>query len=325
MARVSVAFICDSHYVIPTAVAITSLMNNKNPETYYDIYIIAAELSETETNKFFEFRENKVDIHVIKVSLEKLEGICKSFYVTPAACLKFDLPNLIPHRDKVLYLDSDILIQKDLSGLFEINIDDDYAGVVKDIVLIDNDLDLQNYFNSGAMLLNLKLLRENDMPSALLNTRKSTTRFTYMDQDCFNLLFEKKVKLLPMKYNCFYGFFLRFRNKYTLDYINRGMGTTYSSYEDMKKDSCIVHLIGWDKPWIYFDSALAREWDGYFHKSPFKHQLLKRKSMKLEGFIESHNGLNIIYYFFRFWRGKGFKFAIGKAKEYFAHKEKVQP
>lgn len=323
MTRVPVVFICDRHYVIPTAVAITSLIENKNPQTHYDIHVIAAELSDTEINKFFEFREHQADIHVISVSLRKFEGIRKSFYITPAACLKFDLPNLIPQYDKVLYLDGDILIQKDLSDLFAISIDDVYAGVVKDVVLTENDLHVQNYFNSGVMLLNLELLREKNMPEALLNLRKSSTGFTYMDQDCFNLLFEKKVQFLPMKYNCFYSFFLRFKHKYTLDYINTSFGTAYSSCDEIKNDSCIVHLIGWDKPWLYFDSALTGEWDDYFQRSPFKRHRLKRKSMKLEDFIESHDVLNNLYYFFRFWRGKGFKFAIGKAKEYFVHKEEV--
>ncbi len=325
MTRVPVVFICDRHYVIPTTVAITSLIEHRNPQTRYDIYVIAAELSETEINKFYEFRANQADIHIINVSLKKFEGIRKSFYITPAACLKFDLPNLIPQYEKVLYLDGDILIQKDLSDLFAINIDDAYAGVVKDIVLTDNDLHIKNYFNSGIMLLNLKLLRESNMSAALLHLRKSSTGFTYMDQDCFNLLFEKKVQFLPVTYNCFYGFFLRFRNKYTLDYINQVFGTAYASYDEMKKDSHIVHLIGWDKPWLYFDSALAREWDDYFQRSPFKHHRLKRKSMKLQDFIEARDVLNIPYYFFRFWRGKGFKFAVGKAKEYFVHKERVQP
>lgn len=325
MTRVPIVFICDRHYVFPTAVAITSLIEHKNPQTHYDIYVIAAELSETETNTFFEYRENQADIHVISVSLKKFEGIRKSFYITPAACLKFDLPNLIPQHEKVLYLDGDILIQKDLSDLYAINIDDAYAGVVKDIVLTDNDLHIEHYFNSGVMLLNLKLLRENNLPAALLNLRKSSTDLTYMDQDCCNLLFEKKVQFLPMTYNCFYGFFLRFKNKYTLDYINTFFGTTYSSYDEIKIDSHIIHLIGWDKPWLYFNSPMAREWDDYFQRSPFKHHQLERKSMKLEDFIESHDVLNILYYFFRFWRGKGFKFAVGKAKEYFVHKEKVQP
>jgi lipopolysaccharide biosynthesis glycosyltransferase len=325
LTKVSIAFICDSNYVIPTVVAITSLICNKNPDTYYDIYLIAAELSETEIGTFDEFRGSKIDIHIIRVSLEKIAGIRKSFYITATACFKFDLPNLIPHQDKVLYLDSDILIQKDLSDLFEININDYYAGVIKDIVMMDNDLNIKNYFNSGVMLLNLNLLRNENMPATLLNTRRSSSHFTYMDQDCFNVLFEKKVKLLPMKYNCFYNFFLRFMNKYTIDYINKCFGTEYSSYDDIKKDSYILHLIAWDKPWIYRNSVLAREWEEYFKKSPLKHQKLKRKSIKLrkmQDFIESHNTLNTVYYFFRLWHGKGFEFAMGKAKDYFINKKR---
>jgi lipopolysaccharide biosynthesis glycosyltransferase len=302
-------------------VAITSLICNKNPDTYYDIYIIAAELSEMEIEKFYEFRGGKVDIHIIRVSLAKFADIPKFFQVTSTVCHKFDLPDLIPHQDKVLYFDSDVLIQKDLSDLFEINIDDYYAGVVKDIPLIDNDLNIENYFNSGVMLLNLKLMRENNIPTALLNIRKSTDNLTFVDQDCFNILFEKKVKLLPMKYNCFYNFFLRFRDKYTLDYINKCFGTHYSSLENIKKDSCIIHLAGYDKPWIYFDSVFAREWDEYFQKSPFKLHKLKRKSIKLRDFIESHNILNVSYYFFLFWHDNGFKFAMVKAKNYFINKK----
>ncbi|MBN1365993.1 MAG: glycosyltransferase family 8 protein [Syntrophaceae bacterium] len=322
MSKVLVAFICDSNYVIPTAVAITSLVCNKNPDTYYDIYIIAAELSKDEIEKFYKFQESKVGIHIIRVSLAKFAAIPKIFQVTSTVCFKFDLPVLIPDQDKMLCLDSDVLIQKDLSDLFEININDYYAGVVKDFPLIDNDLNIKNYFNSGVMLLNLKLLRENDTCTALLGIRKSAPNLTFADQDCFNILFEKKVKSLPIKYNFFYNFFSKFRNKYTLDYINECFGTHYSSLESIKEESSIIHMIGYDKPWIYFDSFSAYEWDEYYRKSPFKLCKLKRKSIKVRDFIESHHILNVTYYFFQFWRDNGFKFAMDKAKSYFFNKKR---
>ena len=323
MTKVSVAFICDSNYVIPTAVAITSLVCNKNPDTYYDIYLIAAELSELEIEKFCEFRGNNTDIHIVKTSLKKLEGIPKFLHITSTSCLKFDLPNLIPNQDKVLYLDSDVIIQKDLSDLVETNINDYYAGAVKDIVLIDNDLNIKNYFNSGVMLLNLKLMRENDASTSLMNIRRSAANLTYVDQDCFNILFDKKVKLLPLIYNCFYGFFLKRRDKYSLDYTNKFFGTNYLSLDNIKKDSCIIHLVSYDKPWIYFNSFFVREWDEYYRKSPFKLHKLKRKSIKLREFIESHNIINVSYYFFQFWHDNGFIFAMGRAKDYFSPKKKL--
>ncbi|MGA2780323.1 MAG: glycosyltransferase family 8 protein [Smithella sp.] len=312
---VPVAFICDSHYVIPTVVAITSLICNKNPDTYYDIYIIAADLSEMEIEKFYEFRESKADIHIIKVSLKKFEDIPKFIHITSTSCFKFDLPDLIPHQDKVLYLDGDVIIQKDLSDLFEADIDDYYAGVIKDIGMVDNDLHIKDYFNSGVMLLNLKLMRKNNTSMALFNNRKSAEKLTFMDQDCFNIVFDKKVRLLPIIYNCCYNILMYYRGGYTLDYINKYFGTNYSSWDNIKEASCIIHLASYEKPWIYFDSDFVREWDEYFKKSPFRLHKLKRKSLKLRRFIDSHSLTKISYGFFQYWRNNGFKFAMGKIRK----------
>ncbi len=312
MTRVPVVFICDRHYVIPTAVAITSLIEHRNPQTHYDIYVVAAELSETEINKFFEFRECQADIHVISVSLKKFEGICsKSLYITPAACLKFDLPNLIPQHEKVLYLDGDILIQKDLSDLFAINIDDAYAAAVKDLPLKDNSLNIKDYFNSGVMLLNLRRMREDHPSTALLNIARSDYRLTYQDQDCFNICFEKKVKLLPVIYNNFYGLFMQQQKQYSIDCINKYFGTQYASYEDIKEKSYILHLVGYDKPWIYSYNLLTREWDDYFKKSPFKFRRLKRKSIKLKGYVLAA----LSYLFYKYGHNNGFKFFLQQLRK----------
>jgi lipopolysaccharide biosynthesis glycosyltransferase len=315
LTKVAVAFICDSHYVIPTAVAITSLVFNKKPDTYYDIYIISAGLSEKETEKFHEFRGINTDIHIIKVSLKKFKGVNIFMHLTSAAYVKFDLPELIPNQDKVLYLDSDVIIQQDLSDLFETNIDDYYAGAVKDIGLIDNIHNIKNYFNSGVMLLNLKLMRENNTSMTLLNIAKSADNFIYMDQDCLNILFENKVKLLPGIYNCFYSLFLKNTEKYTLDYINQCFGTNYSSLNNIKINSCIIHLVSYDKPWIYYDCYFVNEWYEYFKKSPFKLHKLKRKSKKIREFIITHNLTDLSFAFFIYWRNNGFKFVMGKVKK----------
>ena len=317
MKKIPVSFVCDSNYVIPTVVAITSLICNKNPDTYYDIYIITADLSEPELEKFYQFRSSTADIHIIKASLEKFEDLPLCSYVPSTAYLNFDLPNLIAHQDKMLHLDGDVIIQRDLSDLFEMNIDDYYAGVVKDIGLINNDLNIKNYFNNGVMLLNLKSMRENDVSIALLNIAKSGVKLKYMDQDCFNILFEKKVKLLLITYNCFNEFSQRIKDKCTHGYINECFGTNYSSLDNVIKDSSIIHFAGSDKPWISFDSVFVHIWNEYFEKSSFKFHKLKRKSIKLKRLKEnflSYRLTKLSCLFFKYWRNYGFKFAMGKVK-----------
>lgn len=310
MIRIPVVFICDSYYVVPTAVAVTSLICNKNPDTNYVVYIITAGLPEKDIEKFNEFKNIGADIHVITASTEKFEGLQDHPHVTRTTYLKFDLPEFLPDEEKALYLDGDVIIQKDLKDLFEINIEGYYAAVVKDLPLADNSLNIQNYFNSGIMLLNLKLMRENNISSALLNIANSTYKLTYQDQDCFNICFDKKVKLLPLVYNYFHGLFLQQRKKYTLDYINKCFGTNYSSYENIKENSYIIHLVGYDKPWIYSHNILIREWDEYFKKSPFKFRKLKRKSVKLKGYVLSV----LLYIFYKYWHNNGFELLMQKLR-----------
>lgn len=55
------------------------------------------------------------------------------------------------------------------------------------------------------------MMRKHDISQALYNLRMSTNKYDFMDQDCLNILFENKVKLLPVKYNLFYNFFCRTR------------------------------------------------------------------------------------------------------------------
>ena len=102
---------------------------------------------------------------------------------------------------------------------------------------------------------------------------------------------------------------------YTLDYINKCFGTNYSSLDNIKKDSCIIHLAGYYKPWIHFDTAFVREWDEYFKKSPYKHQKLKRKSIKLREFMISHKLTRRSYFFLIYWRDKFLNFMVKLKKK----------
>lgn len=90
--------------------------------------------------------------------------------MTGTGLLRFNIIDIFPNYDKVLYLDDDILINGDLSELFETDLKNTYAVVVRSIdaeLFIDwrkshenDNLNVEKYFNSGVMLLNLKKIRE---------------------------------------------------------------------------------------------------------------------------------------------------------------------
>jgi lipopolysaccharide biosynthesis glycosyltransferase len=277
---VAVAFICDRHYVVPTAVAIASLLHHRHRDTRYEIYVVAADPS-VDLGILGAFDAPGAAIHPVEAPPGKYAGIPDSFHVTSAACLKFDLPHLLPHLDKVLYLDGDVLVREDLRALYETGLGDRPAAVVRDIGLEDNALGIPSYFNAGVMLLNLKQVRKEGAPAALEEMRRTRTDLTYMDQDCSNLLFAGRVRLLPMRYNCFYSIFLRLKRRYPVERINRFFGTSYPTLEALGEDAAILHLAGHDKPWLYFDSVSTPLWDRYRALSPARSCKLRRRSIRL--------------------------------------------
>lgn len=170
--QVNIVFICDEAYVIPTVTAITSLIENKNKDSVYTVYVVTNNLSVDSIGIFNKFNNiENVSIKIIVKSVEYSEFKIhnKAMYVTKSACLKFELGNILSNLDKVLYLDGDVIVQKDLLELYNTELTNEYAAVVKDFFVMNRlkpsiferlNIAPREYFNSGVMLLNLVKIRE---------------------------------------------------------------------------------------------------------------------------------------------------------------------
>ena len=153
---------------------------------------------------------------------------------------QFVLPDSL---DRILWLDSDIIIKGDL--------DDFYGSYFNGAPLIavsnmdeekDNDrhlrrlgLSLDNpYFNSGVMLLNLEFLRNNTTKSAIMEfCRDQSSMMRFEDQDALNLLYHESALILnDQRFNCM---------------VNAPQA--FSSPIIVEK-AAIIHYAGRQKPWL---------------------------------------------------------------------------
>ncbi len=284
-AIISLCFICDENYVMPTAVAITSVIANKNCTERYDIYVVANGLSDESIAVFRELETEYDRIFIIQTAdSEKYDRfVMKHLPVTTTDLFKFELPDLLPaDLEKVLYLDGDIIVQKDLAPVFNENIENVYAGAVKDYYAVFDPDSFQkrlnvkhkDYFNAGVLLLNLKKMREDHVPALLLQYRNSH-KDKFMDQDTFNAVLKESVKYLPFFYNFMYHCWI-YDTKDLADYYDIQMGK--SKYEWIR-DALIIHFT-WRKPWQYFEFFAADLWLHYYLLSPFKKAALARISLK---------------------------------------------
>lgn len=289
--KIAVVMICDTNYVVPTCVTLTSLKLNKKVETNYHIHILTDNLKKEDKKYLYMLDSDDFEISIIEGNMENLKDLhtktSKNNYcvATEAALLKFEIPQLVTNYDKVIYLDGDIICRKDLTGLYITKLTTQYAAVVMDSGKLYSNRELvQNspkYFNSGVMLLNLKKMREDNITEKLIETKKKMQDRSLMDQNVLNVVFGMNTKLLPIKYNFLYINLLRAeKNKYfTMQELNEMYGTDYESLDMIRKDSYIIHFSSKDKPWKFYDVRLADEWFDYFMQSPVKDIQLNRKSL----------------------------------------------
>ena len=111
--------------------------------------------------------------------------------------LRTALTKLFPEYDRILSIDVDTIVRKDISELFTMNMGDNYVAAACERFI---DHSNPNYFNVGVLLVNLKLWRESgvdDLLIDLVNQRK----YRCPEQDAMMELFGNKFIELDCKYN----------------------------------------------------------------------------------------------------------------------------
>ena len=269
MNEVVIAYITDDNYVMPTIVSINSAIMNKNESSIYKIFIIGVSINEENKKIINEFISKNINDKIYLSILhfnQHYDFDDTHPYVTSAALFKFDIANILSDFDKVLYIDCDTIVLKDLAELFSININEYYAAAVKDFIANETlkqhfPLGVKDYFNSGVMLLNSKLLRDNNVKELLLDYKINKDRRHFMDQDCFNFIFNNKVKFIKPKYN-----YMRTNSNYDKILLDKFFEC------DTSEDIIILHIT-WLKPWsknVAEEKYFYDFWNYYQHTDYFK-------------------------------------------------------
>ncbi|MCM8809506.1 MAG: 50S ribosomal protein L11 methyltransferase [Candidatus Omnitrophica bacterium] len=177
------------------------------------------------------------------------------------------LPEYLPQKiDKILYLDSDIIVRKSLTSLWNINIEKYALAAVQDLGDVGNYFLRLNipqnkkYFNSGVLLINLTKWRKENLHIKVLDwIKKNTDKLLYPDQDALNATLFNDWLELPLSYNVYEPLFLNPNYKIR--------------YAEIVEDPYIVHFTGKIKPWMYLSkNPFKNEYIKYRQITPFKYR-----------------------------------------------------
>lgn len=268
--RIPIALICDRNFLMQTTVTITSILENKAPDTEIVFYVVTAG-PEDETWPELQQYSNLTVIHA---GTEIGKDIRQHAHITTACLLKFYLAELIPQEDKLLYLDGDIIVRGDLAELYQTEIGENYA--LGTPAVFEN-----GKINAGVMLFDCTKMRRDNMAEKLMEYRRGLGDIKSMDQSTFNAMIPHKIGRFSWKYNCIPVIIRQEADKKSLNRLNMQNKTQYQSLDRMLQDAVVVHFASATKPWKHAFVEFGDEWYQYYLRSPFGNIPLHRQS-KLE-------------------------------------------
>ena len=268
---IPIAMAMDDNYVYPTIVSITSAMENANEETEYSFYIMHNPEFKEENKEKVKSLENKYSachIHFINMGNQFKDANDKGHITTPTY-YRLALSDLLTNIDKIIWLDGDTLILKDLTAMYEIDMEGlCYRGFLDETVDgtkafgVDND----HYICAGVMLINLKeLRRDGALEKFNAFIEKNNNSLVQHDQTVINVVYAQKIGILPPEY----GFFNTYANpELSEKYCSKLKYPGKYTKEDMVRaleNIAVLHCIA--KPWKSFDVYFADLWWSYAQKT----------------------------------------------------------
>lgn len=203
----------DEPFARYASTCIMSLIDNSSKDKDYLIHVIHKDLSDESINKLKSLETDNVKLKFIKMDelkdiVDANENKLRSDFFTITIFFRIFIAKMFPEFDKGVYIDTDVILNDDISNLYNINLDGNLIGAIKDSSVSGNPVlaqymekavgvDRYSYINSGVLLLNMKKLREikfADHFLYLLNKYHFDT--IAPDQDYFNAMCKDHIKFI---------------------------------------------------------------------------------------------------------------------------------
>lgn len=269
MENIHIALASDNNYVQHLGVTLISILENKVSDKNIFFHILENGLSEINKEKIYSISNRyKCELKFYNINQSQIKNYPTLGHLSKATYLRLFIPDILPVEiEKILYLDCDLVVLKDLDRLYEIDLKGKALGAVKDvkaaeIIRIFFYPNLQSYFNAGVMLINVKLWRDFNlvkMAGEFINKYKN--KLTTADQDVLNCIFNNNWLALPSIFNA--------------DMKHRNINSLPSP------ETVILHYSDKIKPWSYLYCGRNKKYYfKYLARSPWANFHYKDKALK---------------------------------------------
>ena len=268
----------DNNYVQHCCATMASVLLNCDNTSYIHFHIPDNGLSEYNKDKIQQLKSiRNFDITYYDISKFDFSNLpLNRKYITVSTYYRLYINEFMPDNiDRLLYLDSDTNVEKDLKELWEINLDGYLAGVCEDETSIPNlvrtQLKYSDFcFNAGVVLFNLKEIRKIDFIKECIDYyNENWCIITLQDQDILNGVFDGRCKMLPLCWNVASPYYSSLEWK---------LKTNSKERYNAIYNPGIIHFTYIPKPWSKgCEHPLQNEYWKYISYTPFKNEYKKYK------------------------------------------------
>ncbi|MBA4107471.1 MAG: hypothetical protein C0485_17175 [Pirellula sp.] len=274
--EIAVVSCADDAYAMPLGVTIWSALDALHPECRMRLFILDGGISaESKARLTASWNDPRLVVQWLRPDVNAVRDLPVSDHISVAAYLRLLMPTLLPADVKrVIYVDADMLVRRDLAELWAEPQGEHAALAVQDLaapyfdaessipqiqrcrghlaaftpVANYRELDLptdNKYFNSGLLVLNIDQWRREKIGEQVLDClREHRQHVLWWDQYALNVVLARKWRALDLRWN---------QGAHVFVYPTwRESWLGQAEFARLRNDPWIVHFCSPSKPWHYF-------------------------------------------------------------------------
>lgn len=288
---VPVVLASDDAYVPMLTTTILSMLENASSDRFYDVAVFERNISAQHRDEmcafFSRFENASLRFYNVRHLISGHDLVTNNEHISLETYYRFLIQEAFAEYDKVLYLDSDLIIQGDVAELFDTDLEDNLIAGVRDIDFLGNlnmpggerlayaleTLKLAkpyDYFQAGVLVLNTAELRKLHSVGEWLRIA-TTVDYLYDDQDILNAECQGRVRYLEPRWNVMHDCAGRVGRIFSF-----APALDYDAYLAARNAPKVIHYAGFEKPWTNPDCDYAATYWSYARRTPFYEQLVAR-------------------------------------------------
>lgn len=249
---IDIACTSDGGYLPHTATMLHSLFSSNPGERFRVVLLHGNQIEADDRERLKQLAAPfGAEIRCIRIVPERVQDF-PSLHLHRSVWYRLFLPDELPQLDRILYLDSDLLVLDRLRPLWETALGSNLMACVPnplyafspDMVKMLGLNSVREYLNSGVMLMNLAGMRDEHALQQLLAYAKAHPQNPAQDQDAYSAVFHARCTMLPPRWNLQTIFF---------DLPPQDSAAQIGQPVEVVRQAiahpAIVHFIGPSKPW----------------------------------------------------------------------------